>query len=99
MFVSRDLPTTKKELATLETNSFASTEKKMLSYVTDYNTLDLSKLPSPEWVRELYAKDSHQTEYSINALAKIYEMKIDMLDDLQHGKDPFRILYAAGRIY
>ena len=97
LFAGKELPTSRKELLHVKTNSFASQESKLLSYVRDKNTLDVSRLPSPEWVRSLYEKDSQQSEQRIQAIVTAYEQKAEILSDLQCGKDPFREQFAAGK--
>ena len=97
LFAGKELPTSRKELLHVKTNSFASQESKLLSYVRDKNTLDVSRLPSPEWVRSLYEKDSQQSTQRIQAIVTAYEQKAEILCDLQCGKDPFRERFAAGK--
>ena len=97
LFAGKELPTSRKELLHVKTNSFASQESKLLSYVRDKNTLDVSRLPSPEWVRSLYEKDSQQSAQRIQAVVTAYEQKAEILSDLQCGKDPFRERFAVGK--
>ena len=67
----------------------------MLSYVQDKSLLDISKLPPPEWVRDLYARDSAQADYRLNAVLYGYQKKIDYLRDIQLGRDPYKTMFAG----
>ena len=78
-----------------KTNSFASREVTLLSYVRDLQVLDISRLPSLEWVRSLYEKDPLQSEQRILSVMFAYEQKIGILSQLQHGHDPFRMSFGA----
>ncbi|MBQ5756548.1 MAG: hypothetical protein IIV88_04750 [Erysipelotrichaceae bacterium] len=90
LFAGRELPNTKKDLLRIRTNSFAANERKLLSYVEDKKAIDLNKLPSAEWVRELYRRDPLQSEKRINAVIKAYTWKIDLLGEIQKGRDPYK---------
>lgn len=95
LFVRGELPRNAKDLLRITLNSFSRSERKMLSYVRDKSLLDISKLPPPEWVRDLYARDSAQTEYRLNAVLYAYEKKIDYLRDIQLGRDPYKIMFGG----
>ena len=90
LFANREFPTSRKDLLRVKTNSFAAQEAKLLTYVTDKKALDISKLPSPERVRHLYEMDTRQSEQRIRAVVNAYEQKIDMLNDIQMGRNPFK---------
>lgn len=83
MFVGRPVPNKEKEFKELETNSFVRSEKKMLEFVTDKTILDISKLPSPEWIKKTYMKDSYQEEGRVDAICRAYEMKVGVLERMQ----------------
>ena len=67
----------------------------MLSYVRDKKALDIDKLPSREWVRKLYERDSQQSEQRIEAVLYAYTQKIDILNEIQKGRDPFKEQFAV----
>lgn len=83
MFVARPVPQKEKEFKELETNSFAKSETKMLEFVTDRRRVDISKLPSPEWIKKMYMKDSYQDEGRVDAICRAYEMKVEILERIQ----------------
>lgn len=94
LFARTALPSRKEDLFKIKLNSFAKSERKQLSYVQDKSVLDITKLPSPEWVRGLYEKDPAQTESQINCIVFGYEKKIEMLRDIQLGRDPYKEFFA-----
>lgn len=94
MHIRRPIPETEKEFLSLETESFASTELKMLSYVHDRHLVDVSKLPSPEIIRHLYEYDSQMEDHRISKLCTAYEKKIDLYRNYQLGKDLNQIRVA-----
>ena len=57
LFANRELPRNIKELQKMEISGFAKTESKLLKLVTDPYVIDLTKLPSAQFIRDLYAKD------------------------------------------
>lgn len=83
----QEVYTSQKELLNIKTISFASMELKLLSYVQDKNIVDINKLPSPEYIRHMYEKDSRINPERINQIVKCYEQKIDLFDKFQHGID------------
>ena len=83
MFVGRPVPNKEKEFKELETNSFVRSEKKLLEFVTDKTILDISKLPSPEWIKKTYMKDSYQEEGRVDTICRAYEMKVGVLERMQ----------------
>lgn len=97
LFAGKEMPSTRRELLYVKTNSFASQESKLLSYVRDRRALDVSKLPSVEWVRNLYEKDSMQSEQRIRSVTFAYEQKVDILNEIQKGRDPFKEQFAVRR--
>ena len=78
MHIRRPIPETEKEFLSLDTESFASTELKMLSYVHDRHLVDITKLPSPEVILYLYEYDSQMEDHRISKLCTAYEKKIDL---------------------
>lgn len=92
-FTGRAYPATNKEWLLINVNGFCSLERDMISKVTDFNRVDLSKLPSNSFLKELYGKDTKASAYVTEQIIACYEKKIDMLSDLQHGNDPYKIMY------
>ena len=86
LFVGRPAPPNEKDLMNIETTSFAGNERKLLEYVKDRNRLDVSKLPSPAWIKEMYMKDKYQDEHRVDAICKAYEIKVEMLEKFRNGK-------------
>ncbi len=91
LFANRPLPENVKELSKMEINSFVNSESKLLKYVTDRSILDVNKLPSPEFIKEMYHRDEKISDKHIDKLAQWYRVKIDMLDAWQHGKDLYSV--------
>lgn len=92
LFVNAGIPVSEKELLRIQTNSFASSELKLLSYVKDRSLVDVSRLPGPEYIKEMYQMDSQMEEKRIDLICKGYEMKIDKFRDFQLGHDLHRIV-------
>ena len=93
MFAGKNLPLTEKELLDLNTNSFAKKETDLLKMVRDKNCIDLTKLPSVTFLKELYAKDTKMDDKRLNNMMHWYERKIDICRSLQLNKDPFKKQY------
>lgn len=92
LFVNAGIPVSEKELLRIQTNSFASSELKLLSYVKDRSLVDVSRLPGAEYIKEMYQMDSQVEEKRIDLICKGYEMKIDKFRDFQLGHDLHRIV-------
>ena len=88
-FTGTSFPVNRKEMLSLSVNSFCAREKDLLAKVTDKGLLDLSKLPSVDEVRSFYEQDSNSNERIVNNICRCYELKIDILSDIQHGHDPY----------
>lgn len=56
LFVGQEVPENRKELLNVKTNSFASTELKLLSYVRDKSIVDVSKLPGSDLIKKAYER-------------------------------------------
>lgn len=74
-----------KDILSIKTNSFTSTELRLLKYVTDKNRLDVSKLPDKKFIIEAYEKDTQIDSSRIQRIAALYESKVDMLERFQKG--------------
>ena len=92
LFANKPLAENIKELQKLEINSFVKSETKLLSLVQNRSLLDINKLPSPDFLREIYHKDEKISDQYINKLVEWYERKIDSLDAWQHGVDAYSAL-------
>ena len=84
-FVNKRIPDSDAALLHQKTIGLASTAEKMLSLVSDYSVIDLSRLPPASFIREQYEKDSQAQKGTIDKLCEIYEKKIDMCRKLQLG--------------
>ena len=91
MFASIGVPENIRALQKIKINSFTKTESSQLKLVQDRTALDLNKLPSDDYVREMYHKDDYISDNYIEERILWYERKIDMLDKWQHGKDLYTI--------
>ena len=65
--------------------SLYPTEWELLKHVTDYNALDVSKLPKPNELDAIYADDPYSIVY-LSAMKDLYQRKIQVLTDIQIGK-------------
>lgn len=95
MFVDSSVPKTEQEMLNIFTESFRDTERKLLALVQDRSLVDMSKLPEPSFIRELYGLDPNMDETRINEIVQGYEMKIDLFSRWQAGEDLDRIANAS----
>ena len=65
-------------LTAVEVNSFRKTEKQLLGYVRDRGQLDLTKLPTEDELRNIYAMDSLIP--CVDSVLLGYRKKIDLLE-------------------
>ena len=84
MFARKPIPINIKELQKTEITSFAKTETKQLKLVQNRSLLDLNKLPSFEYIRQIYHKDDKISDRYIDTIIEWYEKKIDIMDNWQH---------------
>ncbi len=84
--------TSKPALLSIQTNSVYSDEKSLIGYVENLDCVDTSALPSADFVRDLYSKDSLKTTQANIKIAEGYSLKIDMVHKLQRGI-PFEKLF------
>ncbi|MCC8047216.1 MAG: hypothetical protein LIP12_17295 [Clostridiales bacterium] len=87
LFVHSNIPTSEKELLSIETQSFASNEMKLLSYVTDRSLVDASKLPDPEYIRAMYEKDSQVDPRRTDQIVAGYVRKVELFQAFQKGEN------------
>lgn len=89
LFANKSVPENIKELRKLEINGFAKNETKLLDLVRNRFLLDINKLPSPDYVREIYHKDEKISDRHIDKLVEWYKRKIDIFDAWQHCDSPY----------
>ena len=87
LFVNEEIPEHTKDLLNIKTNSFASTELKLLGYVKDRTLVDVTKLPSVDLIKQVYKLDSKMSESRIKKICEAYERKVELFRDYQLGKD------------
>lgn len=85
MFVHREVPRSDKAMLDLRINSFTSQEIKMLEYVKNPNLVDLNKVPTEEYIKNMYLKDSKIDASRVDLIVEGYKRKIDLLEKFQHG--------------
>ena len=85
LFARRPVPKNTKELQKMEITSFAKTEVKQLKLVQNRSLLDVNRLPSADYIRDMYHKDDKMSDRYIESILEWYERKIAMLDRWQHG--------------
>ncbi len=87
LFVHSNVPASEKELLHIETQSFASNELKLLSYVTDRSLVDASKLPDPDYIHAMYEKDTQIDSKRIDLITAGYTKKIELFKAFQNGEN------------
>lgn len=92
MFVDASVPVSEKDMLRITTESFMSTELKLLSLVHDRSLVDTSKLPPSSFIKELYSVDENMDDSRINDILRGYEMKIDLFNRWQKGEDLNKII-------
>ncbi len=96
LFVATSVPATEREMLKIETDSFMSTEVKLLSLVRNRNLVDVGKLPTSDFIKNLYSLDEHIDQRRIDEIVKGYEMKVDLFSRWQKGK---KINLPSGTFY
>ena len=86
LFIREPVPSSIKDLLSVQTSSFASNELKLMEYIRDRSLVDVTKLPAPILFEKLYAKDSQMDEQRIKAICEAYEKKIDLYRRFQLGQ-------------
>lgn len=94
LYVNEAIVLKDKDILNIQTNSFAKSELKMLSYVTDRSLVDISKLPDKKYITEMYEMDSQMDETRIRLIGEIYERKIDYFRQFQLGEDLEKIKFS-----
>ena len=86
MLVGRDIvPVTDKFVLSQEAQGFKEKELELLKYVQNRKLVDVQKLPSSEYIKEMYHKDSQVSEERIEFVVEMYKRKIDMYDKFAAG--------------
>ena len=93
LFARRPIPANVRELQKMEITSFAKREATLLKLVRNRSLLDINKLPSSDFIRQIYHKDDRISDKYIDTIISWYEKKIDMMDRWQHGANA----YEAGK--
>lgn len=89
MFAGRTIPTTFQELRKTNITSFTGKEYRIIRFVKDPDVIDLTKLPPVSYIREMYHKDPNMSEILIDSILLWYEKKIEMVRNLQLGRNPY----------
>ena len=84
LFANRTIPKSINELQKMEINSFTNTENKQLKLVRNRSRLDISRLPSADYIKKMYRKDGNISDAYIDKIVEWYKRKIDMFDKWQH---------------
>lgn len=87
MFVNDSVPDNDKDMLKIATESFSGTELGLLSLVKDRSLVDITKVPDPAFIKDLYSLDTNMTESRINAIILGYERKLDLFARWQKGED------------
>ena len=87
LFVQDSVPTNEKGLLNIKTESFAGDELKMLSLVSNRNSIDVTKLPARSFIEQMYRLDSQIDENRITLIADAYERKVELFRKFQLGDD------------
>lgn len=74
-------------LKRVETCSFLKHEADMLKYVRNRNLVDISRLPTDDYLFQLFSKDVPERHSRIDALIHVYQQKISYLERFQAGCD------------
>lgn len=71
------------DLTDISVSSFRKKESLLLRYVKDRKIFDLSKIPEPEFLEELYRKDETISEKRLAQMIDLYQKKAEMLEEFQ----------------
>ena len=88
MLVGRDIvPVTDKYVLSQDAQGFKEKELELLKYVQNKKLIDIGLLPSQEYIREMYHKDSLVSEDRISFVLEMYKRKIDMYERFASGEN------------
>lgn len=82
-----------KGLLNLQVTSFTSKEVNLLKYIRNRGVLDISKLPSDEYLYKLLKVDRNTSESTNERILKAYDKKKKYLSDFQNGADIWNYKY------
>lgn len=71
------------DLADISVSSFRKKESLLLRYVKDRKIFDMSKIPQPEFLKELYRKDETISEKRLAQMIDLYQKKAEILEEFQ----------------
>lgn len=69
----------------------------MLRYVTERCLVDISKLPSAEYLHKLLSIDNSTKEETNERIIKAYERKVKYLEEFQNGADLWSYKYLHSK--
>lgn len=84
-----------KGLLKLEVTSFLKKEVQLLRYITNRGLVNLSRLPSDNYLYSLLSKDKNTRDEVNERLVKAYNKKIKYLSDFQNGADIWSYNYKG----
>lgn len=88
LLVGRDIvPVTDKYILSQEAQGFKKSEMELLKLVQNRNIIDIDKLPSLDYIKEMYSKDSQISSQRIDYICEVYKRKIDMYYEFANGQD------------
>lgn len=70
------------DIRKIKTNSFCSSEQKMLKFVKNYNAIDINKI-SPDF--SIYKNDSIENQTRYEMIEKLFYQKLEFIKDLQNN--------------
>lgn len=86
---------TDKLLLSQEITSFQNNELDLLKYVQNKSLINIDLLPTVDFVKEMYAKDSKVTEDRIKYVGELYKRKIDIYYQYANGNNLTAIKFAV----
>lgn len=91
LFANRAIPSNIKELQKMEITGFVKTENKLLTLVKDRSLIKTDKLPSSDYIKDMYHKDDKISDKHIDTITEWYERKKDILDKWQRGENAYNV--------
>ena len=94
MLVGRDIvPVTDKYVLSQDAQGFNEKELELLKYVQNRKLIDVQQLPSPQYISEMYHKDTRVSDDRISFVLEMYNRKIDMYERFASGENLSSIRY------
>jgi hypothetical protein len=95
MLVGRDIvPVTDRYVLSQDAQGFKEKELELLKYVQNRKLIDVQLLPSTDYIREMYNKDSLVSENRITFVLEMYKRKIDMYERFASGENLSSIRFS-----